>query len=178
MPSRTVDLISYTVLSLNPILQLAEATSGSGSACGSTFLNRIFAETLNNRFRGDQDWDEDPEIFATAMDHFETNTKISFNGKQTETDSVHGLSARRGIKKGKLTLSISELKDIFEPVISEILTLIRNQIQQTAEDVKLILLVGGFGSSFYLKSRIQETFGSGIQVKMATNWYVLAYQTC
>ena len=178
MPSRTVDLISYTVLSLNPILQLAEATSGSGSACGSTFLNRIFAETLNNRFRGDQDWDEDPEIFATAMDHFETNTKISFNGKQTETVPVHGLSARRGIKKGKLTLSIPELKDIFEPVISEILTLIRNQIQQTAEDVKLILLVGGFGSSFYLKSRIQDTFGSGIQVKMATNWYVLAYQAC
>jgi hypothetical protein len=131
---------------------------------------------LNNRFRGDKDWDEDPDIFATAMDHFETVTKISFNGKESETVPVHRLPEQRGIKKGKLTLSASELKDIFEPVIGEILTLIRKQIQQTAEDVKLILLVGGFGSSFYLRRRIQHTFGSGIEVKMATNWCVLAHQ--
>ena len=175
---RTVDLISYTVLSLDPMLQLAEAAPGSGSACGSTFLNRIFAQTLNNKFRDDPDWESDPDIFEAAMEHFENFTKSSFNGKQSESVPVHGLTARPGIKKGKLTLSTSELRDIFEPVVSEILTLIRDQIKQTAEKVKLILLVGGFGSSFYLRSRIQETFGSGVEVKMAPNWYVLAYHVC
>ena len=169
---RTVELISYTVLSLDPILQLAEAAPGSGGACGSTFLNRIFAQTLSDKFKDDQDWETDPDILATAMEHFETYTKTSFNGKKSETVPVHGLATRPGIKKGKFTLSVTELRDIFEPIISQILDLITDQIQATAEKVKLILLVGGFGSSFYFRNRIQEKFGAGIEVKITPNSYV------
>ncbi len=38
----TVDLITYKVSALKPILELAEASPGSGSPCGSTILNRRF----------------------------------------------------------------------------------------------------------------------------------------
>ena len=55
----TVDLISYTVSALKPILKITEASPGSGSLCGSTFLNRIFQKFLRDKFENDPTWDED-----------------------------------------------------------------------------------------------------------------------
>ena len=175
--NRTVDLISYTIQTLDPILQLEEAAPGSGDACGSIFLNRIFAETLDKKFKGDRNWKSDPEILDTAMEHFENRTKIQFNGKRDEQIPVAGVGPHPGVRRHRLELSSAEIKEIFEPVISEILTLIREQIQQTGKPVKLILLVGGFGDSKYLQSRIQETFPD-IEVKASLNWSVPAARTC
>ena len=166
-----MDLISYTILSLHPILQLEEAAPGSGSDCGSTFLNRIFAKFINHKFRGNFEWEDDREIFARAMEHFETQTKSSFNGNRSLAIPVHGVGQHPGVVKNRLTLSVDELKGIFEPVISEVIKLIRGQIRQTSKVVKLILLVGGFGESFYLRKRISEEF-NGIEVKVAPNWYI------
>ena len=53
----TVDLISYRISALKPILKIAEAAPGSGSSCGSTFLNRIFQKFLTDRFGDDPNWD-------------------------------------------------------------------------------------------------------------------------
>lgn len=181
--NRTVDLISYTVVSLDPVLQLEEAAPGSGKACGSTFLNRIFAAFLNDKFEDDHEWNEDREIFTTAMEHFETKTKINFNGTQGDSIPVHGVTPQLGIKKGRLAVSKQELKKIFKPVMNEIIALIQDQIRETekpSEDasirskkVKLVLLVGGFGNSFYLRNRISERFGASIDVKVAPNRHVL-----
>lgn len=52
----TVDLISYTVIALKP-LHITEASPGSGSLCGSSFLNRIFQKVLKDRFESDSTWD-------------------------------------------------------------------------------------------------------------------------
>ena len=163
-----MDLISYTILSLSPTLQLEEAAPGSGSACGSTFLNRIFAKFMNRKFQGDFDWEEDREIFVRAMEHFENETKSSFNGTRSLVIPVHGVGPHPGVVKSRLTLSVDDLKSIFEPVVSEVVKLITDQIRQTAKVVKLILLVGGFGSSFYLRKRIQAEFPA-IEVKVAPN---------
>ena len=54
----TVDLISYKVATLSPNLQITEAAPGSGSLCGSSFLNRIFAKFLQDKFGDDEDWDD------------------------------------------------------------------------------------------------------------------------
>lgn len=175
--NRTVDLISYTIRTLDPILQLDEAAPGSGSACGSMFLNRIFAETLGKKFKGDKNWRSDPEILDTALEHFESRTKIQFNGKKGEHVPVAGVGPHPGVRRHRLEISCAEIKEIFEPVISEILTFIYEQIQQTAKTVKLILQVGGFGDSRYLQSRIQETFPD-IEVKASLNWSVPAVRTC
>ena len=167
----TVDLISYTVQSLDPILQLEEAAPGSGGACGSTFLDRIFAKMLNDKFKGDLDWESDDGIFENAMDVFENHIKSAFDGSKGDEIPVRGLAPRPGIKKGCLELSRNQLRDVFEPVISEIITLIRDQKEQTAKPVKLILLVGGFGESYYLRERIRKTF-DGIEVLKSPNPYV------
>lgn len=55
----TVDLISYTVTALKPLLQITEASPGSGSLCGSSFLDRNFQKFLKDRFESDPTWDED-----------------------------------------------------------------------------------------------------------------------
>lgn len=55
----TVDLISYTVSALKPILKLDEASPGTGACCGSTFLNRRFANYMIDKFGDDDDWDEE-----------------------------------------------------------------------------------------------------------------------
>ena len=54
----TVDLISYTVTSLNPILEVDEAAPGTGGVCGSTFLNRRFEEYLSDKCKSNIGWDE------------------------------------------------------------------------------------------------------------------------
>ena len=173
MDIRTVDLISYTITSLKPNLQIEEAAPGSGDVCGSTFVNRIFANHLQRRFEGDLDWNQDPLIRAEALEYFETVVKTSFDGHRDFLVPVHGVGPRRGVNRGRLEVTASDLKGIFEPVIREVLRLINDQVQQTARAVKLILLVGGFGSSPYLRKCIREKFPN-TEVKMAQNSYVQA----
>lgn len=55
----TVDLITYTVSSLKPILRVAEAHPGSGSLCGASYLNRGFQEFLVEKLGNEPGWDEE-----------------------------------------------------------------------------------------------------------------------
>ena len=55
----TVDLISYKVAALKPLLRIEEAASGTGSSCGSTFLNRIFQKFMKEKLGNDPNWDEE-----------------------------------------------------------------------------------------------------------------------
>ena len=55
----TVDLISYRILAITPILQVEEACVGSGEMCGGTFLNRKFEQFLRQKLGDDANWDED-----------------------------------------------------------------------------------------------------------------------
>ena len=68
----------------------------------------------------------------------------------------------QGIENGCLVVTSEELRDIFEPVIRKVLILLTQQIDtvraiRNSQTVP-ILLVGGFGSSNYLKRRIEEEF--------------------
>lgn len=65
----TVDLISYKVSALKPALRITEAAPGSGSLCGSTFLNRIFHKFLEDKLGEDPNWDDD--VLEEAMKRFE-----------------------------------------------------------------------------------------------------------
>lgn len=59
--------------------------------------------------------------------------RFVFNGKRGDNIPVAGVGPRTGIKRHRLELSGHEIKEIFEPVISEILTLVEEEIQQTAK---------------------------------------------
>lgn len=70
-------MISYTVVSLKPVLEVKEAAPGTGALCGSTYLNRRFQEYLVSRLSQQQGWDED--ILTEAMDHFDQMVSLSPN---------------------------------------------------------------------------------------------------
>ena len=55
----TIDLISYTVTTLKPQLEIIEATAGTGMLCGSTFLNRRFGKFLEEKLGREVGWDKD-----------------------------------------------------------------------------------------------------------------------
>lgn len=53
----TVDLITYTVASLFPILKVHEATVGTGDLCGGSFVNLQFQKFLTAKLQDEPNWD-------------------------------------------------------------------------------------------------------------------------
>jgi hypothetical protein len=173
---RTVDLVSYTVAALKPVPRIYETTPGSGQLCGSTFLDRIFASHLNEKFRNYPPWDADFQ--ADALTRFETDTKRNFKGGNLSKKyffPARGLPNNKnlGIENGKLSISGQEISNVFEPVIREIVQLVNAQIEATQKKVKAVLLAGGFGRNDYLLAKLEEAVGNDIGVRKVTNGYVL-----
>lgn len=155
---------AYEIVSLNPIVKVREAVPGSGNACGSTFLNRIFRKYLEENL-SDLDGYED-DTLEDALTEFENITKRKFTGEEeTVILRVPGLldNAERGIKRQKLTLKGVVLKDLFKPVMMAITTLVKSQLQQSKK-ARAVILVGGFGQSPYLRSCIQQVIGPAIEI--------------
>jgi hypothetical protein len=154
---------------------LNEAASGSGQACGSTFLNRIFARYLRDRLEDDPDWDDD--ILVEAMKRFEADIKRKFHEDRPGPYYIPVFplrdNPRKGIYRGRLRLSREDIKEIFEPVISEIIKLVKEQIRATQRNVKGVLLVGGFGQNVYLRERLKSELGTDINVQQGLQPYVL-----
>lgn len=179
-PHSTVDLASYTIESLErephkPVqCRLAGAAVGSGSLCGSNFLNRIFQAYLQEKLKTYPGWTPDCMIEATRM--FEERIKPNFTGSGNEkTIKLQGLKASRahGIESNLLVLTTEELRvNVFDKVISKIEGLVSDQINNTQGPVTAVLLAGGFGKNPYLKRRLEkiETVKqNGIKVQLIEN---------
>lgn len=63
----TVDLISYTIDQLHPVLQVKEAAPGSGGLCGSTYLNRRFQEFLESKLGSEEGFGKETVSEAVKM---------------------------------------------------------------------------------------------------------------
>ena len=159
----TVDLISYSIITPKPVT-VREAAPGSGSACGSTFVNRIFHRTIREIVQGNTGFDED--TLEEALSRFETSIKRNFDGSSDDIQiPVPGLvnDPSKRIARGKLMISATLMRQIFDPVISTIITLIQAQIKVTG-NVKAVLLVGGFGQNPYLRNSVQKVVDRKIDV--------------
>ncbi|TGO86065.1 hypothetical protein BPOR_0338g00020 [Botrytis porri] len=166
----TVDLVSYTISKLQPVPRLREAARGEGGLCGSIFLNRIFAKHLSDKFANYPDWDE--EYQTDALKFFEDDIKKNFDGDISQHFFIpaRGLNKPElGIHRNKLRLSGEEIKNVFEPVIQDVISLVITQIRKTARPVTAVLMAGGFGSSEYLRTRIQDVVGTSIEVRRVAN---------
>ncbi|KAI7766145.1 hypothetical protein LZL87_001258 [Fusarium oxysporum] len=65
-----------------------------------------------------------------------------------------------GISRGRFALKASDVNKIFGPVVLEVIRLVKDQITASNVPVQAILLVGGFGSSNYLKERLRAAIDS------------------
>ena len=176
----TVDLISYTITGLRPILEVQEATTGTGALCGSTFLNMRFAKFLRAKLGKEDGFDD--EVLSEALDKFEKTIKRQFTmdapPDETYVVPVGGLANNKelGISRGRYSLKAEDLQTIFEPVVLEVIKLVKEQISSSNVPIQAVLLVGGFGASNYLKERIRNSIDRSIKILQPPNAWLAVVQ--
>ncbi|KAI1143759.1 actin-like ATPase domain-containing protein [Hypoxylon sp. FL0543] len=168
----TVDLITYEVTKLSPALELVEVVPGSGGMAGSLGLNKRFTEAVKNLV-GDEQWVTLKKSvgWSKALNEWDKNIKTAFQGDPEDEFYV-------SFPQVKLEENLDEnfdgncwsmtgkvVQEIFDPLVDDILRLIDHQIKSAllkrqGEGPKGIFLVGGFGSSQYLKACIEKAVPS------------------
>ncbi|KAI0528130.1 actin-like ATPase domain-containing protein [Xylaria bambusicola] len=164
----TVDLISYEITSTNPSLELAELVPGKGGMAGSLGLNKRFAEAVQNLV-GDEQWVtlKKGVGWSKASTEFDKVVKTAFRGDVDENFYISFPSANleddedEDLVGNCWTMSGRQVKGIFDPLITDIIRLVEEQVNSAqaklqGRPIKAIFLVGGFGASLYLKSCIEN----------------------
>ncbi|KAK8104361.1 uncharacterized protein PG998_011394 [Apiospora kogelbergensis] len=153
----TVDIISYEVVKVRPELKIQECNIGNGGLCGATFLDQAFHKTLIAIIK-QPTWDQFNQRLKNQIisDGWEDFIKPEFDGSDKPWDMQ--LAFGRSI-----TFSKQELRDVFEPIVSQIGDLINAQINGFDKREKdehaapeFLFLVGGFGRNKYLYEYLKE----------------------
>jgi hypothetical protein len=63
----------------------------------------------------------------------------------------------------------TEVSKIFEPVVQEVVALVKGQIASTGKKVRAVLMVGGFGQNAYLRDTIRASIDHKIEVMQPPN---------
>jgi len=164
----TVDIIAYRIMQRAPV-RIEESAVGTGGLVGSGMLNFRFEEFVKQRLgkeRFRELREEKPRTWAMAARYFEETVKRSFcEGEDMEFSvPVPGLAddEEAGIEDGFMILVAEEVEAVFAPIVAEVVALVEGQvreIQSKGEVVSAIILVGGFGQSNYLYTRLKTYFG-------------------
>jgi len=107
---------------------------------------------------------KNPAAWETALKHFEEYVKRNLTDESEDFNiPMPGIpdNANAGVSMGYLALSHEQVEAIFAPIVKQILDLIEDQvnaIHSNSGQVSAVLLVGGFGQSMYLHSRVKAHF--------------------
>lgn len=83
----------------------------------------------------------------------------------------------KNIRRNRFRISQTEMKnEVFEPIIKDVIDLVQEQISMTGGNVAAVLLVGGFGQSQYLLTRIKASIGPTIKVLQPANGWTAVVQ--
>ncbi|KAG0204323.1 Heat shock 70 kDa protein 12A [Mortierella sp. GBA30] len=164
----TVDLIVFEVNVGPQGRTLREVTRGSGHSCGSIFLDERMETLLRRKFSKWRDRGLTPANWVALMETFVHNVKPLFDGTEDQYITIPAVPGRAeltdydiGLEDGVLTVTAEEMRrEVFDPVVNDVLRLIHHQLQQTNLLCHAIFLVGGFGCSGYLHTRVRSEFGS------------------
>ncbi|KAK6499972.1 hypothetical protein TWF481_010329 [Arthrobotrys musiformis] len=164
----TVDLISYKITQVQPILRVEEAAIGSGDKCGASYVDKEFLSWLE-KWIGSEAFGKIPvektRHGSQMMNSFEIN-KLSFSGDDEEMEVLipveTGLEDNEelNIEDRTLTLNTEQMKQIFDPCVNRTVKLIDGQVTAVMNaglgKPKMVLVVGGFGRNQYLYRKIKE----------------------
>ncbi|GAA5796133.1 hypothetical protein HPULCUR_001502 [Helicostylum pulchrum] len=157
---------------------ISQIGNGIGDNCGSAYIDRAFKEYLLKFYRdiGLEVKDTDTS-FDFVMDDFAFNIKYNFKPGSTDASfCTIKLPAERIItnipntketkqynlieRNTKLKIKHADIKEkFFDPIITKILLLIKQQLDQASRSntkIKAIMLVGGFSRNPYLQQCIQD----------------------
>jgi tRNA A37 threonylcarbamoyltransferase TsaD len=129
----------------------------------------------------------DPEMTGPGsrfMDQFEMAKRdFSLNQPKTRPHRLHlpmgSLQVTPESKKhydsrfGYVLITHEDLKTLFDPVWSKVIGLVADQVnrvkKETSKGIDHLVLVGGFGSSPYIKERLKE-WCLDQNIRMTTPW--------
>ncbi|KAF7507831.1 hypothetical protein GJ744_009995 [Endocarpon pusillum] len=188
----TVDLTSYVIDSLEPVLKLRETCAGTGRKCGATLIDQNFHNLMSNRF-GTAFTKRPMEKTGPGSKFMEDFQRIKHNfsyANQTTTEPI-GLkmpdldmnridASHYDVDEDEILLSWKDLKSCFDPVVNQIITLLSQQVKATGDNgypkIQTIILLGGFGSSDYLWGTVRHwAQGKDIQTIIPKNpWSAIA----
>ena len=161
----TVDLITFTILQLEPSLRLEEAAPGNGAMCGSTFLYRRFENYLRKRLSNCGGWEEDTLTQATIR--FDAVAKMFGGNPQDGVNiPVPGIPDNKelGVRRGFLHLTGKVMIELFMPLLHDIRDLLLEQIRVSRKSVSAVFLVGGFGQNAYLCRYLRACISEDIEL--------------
>ncbi|RKK94543.1 hypothetical protein BFJ71_g8911 [Fusarium oxysporum] len=159
---------------------------GGGGKCGGTFVDRNLYKLLSERF-GTAFTDLGPQHVGPGsqfMDQFEMHKRDFSLDTPSRKSYKITLPMRRLVVTPEIEkyydpdfnwvlLSKDDMKSLFDPVIDVILKLVKDQVDQVKRDneprIKTMCLVGGFGSSPYVKERLLE-WCSEQEIRLTTPW--------
>ncbi|RPA76190.1 actin-like ATPase domain-containing protein [Ascobolus immersus RN42] len=186
----TVDLITYKVLEVHPVLKLCEAVVGDGGKYGSTSIDRQFISMLRERIGEKMFKKLGPKKTGrggSIMQAFESAKRGFTLGdtKQSWFIPIGNVPDNeiQQIEDGDMLLEYDDMETLFENSVQNIIKLLRNQVIK-AETVSTILLVGGFGQSGYLFQSIKNWAGKtfpqmNIKVERPRNaWSAISRGAC
>ncbi|OWY57130.1 hypothetical protein AA0119_g9414 [Alternaria tenuissima] len=165
----TVDLIAYKITQLHP-LRVEESAVGTGGLCGSTFINYRFEDHVKQRIGTERyNWMREKKVktWNMGLKYFEEFVKRNFNEEEHNEVNIPfpGLpdDEEAGLDSGFLVMSAEQVKELFDPVVQEVIDLVEGQVHSIRAKGGLvcgIVLVGGFGQSNYLYGRMKSHFNS------------------
>lgn len=173
----TVDLISYRIKSLEPP-SVEESGVGTGSLCGAAFLNYKFEDYVRTIVLGEENFEvmlkHKPKAWQAALNNFETYVKRNLDEDNPKEFCIPFPGfVNDAIEDGYLTMTTEEVRDIiFDQIIHNVITLVQDQvstIRANQETISAILLVGDFGQSKYLLSKLKAHFSINLESELSVN---------
>ncbi|KIM41571.1 hypothetical protein M413DRAFT_27891 [Hebeloma cylindrosporum] len=163
-----LSVAAYQAINRTPYLEIAEICGRSYGFNGIT--NRFLQ--LVQALLADHPTHLERHSLAYFLENFQEGDLLTFSGPQEDADTFlypcFNLSDADdpsvGLINGQLALPGSLLrKEVFDPVMEEVLKAIGDQMQKVGQRVTALFLVGEFSGNVYLKNRIQERFGARIR---------------
>lgn len=158
----TVDLITYEVAGLKPNLEVKELVPGTGGMVGSLGLNKRFVEVVENLVGEDQ-WNElrKTKGLSLAEKQFERNVKRAFRGDPEDEYFISFPMANleddpdNGLEKQCWRMTGKDLQGIFNPLVTDVLRLIDEQIKSVKiKDRGRVVNVGRNNSNKTIKVQL------------------------
>ncbi|TDL26993.1 actin-like ATPase domain-containing protein [Rickenella mellea] len=168
----TVDLAVYKIIGQLANLEIAEVCARSGANCGSLFLDLRFRELVRTLL-AEHPVHLDPASLAYFMHAFSETDKLAYMGESDDDNMFHFTcfnvddpdDPTVGLINGELAIPGNLLRrEVFDPVVNQVLELIEDQVRRVDQRIDALLLVGGFSGSEYLFKKVDEQFGSRIKV--------------
>ncbi|KAF2827326.1 actin-like ATPase domain-containing protein, partial [Ophiobolus disseminans] len=174
----TVDVVSYMVKKLRPILQMEQIGKPTGGKCGSIFINRAFLKWLRSELGEsyyrelDPNLDIDKDAFHASESPAMRYLMQEFDERKQTFDRDSGdfrldlpepladLTIDGVVNQGEITVTRALMEWFFDTCIGDVVGMIKyhvKEIEKRGASPKNLFLVGGFGASGYLQQQLEFT---------------------